>query len=437
MTLFEQQHTPALHRQKRLKIAFGVPEIEPLREALAGQPADATYLIQRQLIERLSERGHDLTFIAQRDLGENIITRDLAQLTTGSQTWSGRPWFSLLQKGSWKGQQALGIPYLNFFNNLRLLDAASQILPAHDLVYERNALYRTGLAAAARRLHKPYVLYIEADEILEHDFLGKPLTGLLRRRAHQMVGHNLRAADRILCVSEPLKRHLATKWAIPAKKIAVFGNGVDVDTFRPRPESDQEVRAQFGVENGPLVVFVGNFYAWHDVDTLLEAFAQVRINHSQAQLLLVGDGDKRPAMMRCAAELGLNGSVRFTGKLPHSQIPRLVSAADIAVAPAPLMQEDFWLSPLKLYEYMAAGTALVASSVGEIDSFIDDGRNGLLVPPGDTEALAGQLDRLMSDPTLRQTLSHQARRDAVQNHSWAHYVDRLEQVFDEVMEKSK
>lgn len=441
MTFVEQRHTPtassASPRQTGFKIAFAVPEVEPLREALAGQPADATYLIQRQLIGRLTERGHALTLIAQRELGEFLTGRDIDHLESVPQSWSGQSWFSFLQKAVWKGQKVLGMPYLNVFNNLRLLDGATQILPAHDLVYERNSLYRTGLAAAARRLNIPYVLYIEADEILEHDFLGRPLTGLLRRRANQMVGHNLRAASRILCVSEPLKRHLSTKWGIPADKITVFGNGVDVDTFRPRPESDRDVRIQFEVENGPLIIFVGNFYAWHDVDTLLEAFAQIVGRHPQAHLLLIGDGDKRPEMMHRAAALGLNGSVRFSGKLPHSQIPRLVSAADIAVAPAPAMNEDFWLSPLKMYEYMASGTAIVATQVGQIESFIRNGYNGLLVQPGDAAGLAHTLERLIDDPSLRQAISQQARRDAVQHHSWDQYVDRLEQVFASVVAEAR
>ncbi|HRV96122.1 MAG TPA: glycosyltransferase family 4 protein, partial [Anaerolineae bacterium] len=252
-------------------------------------------------------------------------------------------------------------------------------------------------------------------------------------RAKKLFQYNLQAANCIICVSKPLKHHLVTEWGISAEKILVFPNGVDVQRFNPNPSTRAEIRTSLGIQDNPMALFVGNFYEWHDVKTLLAAFAKVIPSHPDARLVLVGDGDRRQAMEQYAAELGLEHAVKFTGLVPHATVPSLMNAADIAIAPVPIMERDSWLSPLKLYEYMASGTALVASKVGQIADVVQDGHNGLLVPPGEATALADMINKLISEPSLRSQLGRQAREDAVRKHSWAQYISRLEQVFDAVI----
>ena len=416
-----------------LRIAICPPELKPLQQAMRGEPTNATYLLQRHIATGLRSRGHDLTFVAQRDLGHNVCTNDLDRPTPAPQTWSESHWFSFLSKGTWRVQQLLGVPYLNVFSNYRLFDACLQCLPGHDVVYERNGLYRVGVAMACKRLKLPYILFVEADEILEHDYMGEPITGLLRWRAGRMFRYNLDAADCIICVSKPSKAHLVTAWHIPAEKIVVFPNGVDVGRFRPDPEERAHGRALLGVDTNPLVLFVGNFYDWHDVANLLDSFAQVLAACREARLALVGDGATRKAMEQRVADLGIGHAVQFTGLVPHNEVPRLMAAADVAVVPYPPMEHDLWLSPLKLFEYMASGGAIIASSVGQLTDVVQDGRNGLLVPPGDAPAMAGALTRLIDDSALRARLGQQAREDAVRKHSWKTYISRLERLFAAVI----
>jgi glycosyltransferase involved in cell wall biosynthesis len=92
------------------------------------------------------------------------------------------------------------------------------------------------------------------------------------------------------------------------------------------------------------------------------------------------------------------------------------------------MEREMWLSPMKLFEYMAAGKAVVASAMGQIVDVVRDGENGLLVPPGDETALAEAVGRLLADESLRERLGWQAREDAVRYHSWEQYLSRLEAV---------
>jgi glycosyltransferase involved in cell wall biosynthesis len=92
-----------------------------------------------------------------------------------------------------------------------------------------------------------------------------------------------------------------------------------------------------------------------------------------------------------------------------------------------------WFSPLKLYEYMAAGKAIVASRAGQIAEVIQDGHNGLLVESGDVAALAQALLKLLKDPVKRERLGQNAREQAIRHHSWERYIKRLEDIYRSVV----
>jgi glycosyltransferase involved in cell wall biosynthesis len=420
-----------------MKIAFCPPELDPLQKAARGEPSNAACLLQINIAARLRARGHALTFIAQRNPGSNVCTDDLEDPRPAPLTWSGSRWFCFLQRAAWRVQKALGVPYLNVFSNLRLYDACLRCLPGHDVAYERNGLYRTGVATACRRLGIPHVLFVEADEILELDYIGEPVTGILRRRARQMFRHNLNAASRILCVSDPLRRHLIKAYKIPAEKIEVIPNCVDAEKFRPDPRAASEIRASLKIDNHPMVLFVGGFYPWHDVATLLEAFAAVLKSRPDSRLILVGDGITRRDMEKHAAELGIAGPALFVGSVPHEKVAGYMAAADITVAPYPVMNPEMWFSPMKLFEYMASGRAIVATAVGQVCDIIEDGRNGLLTRPGDVTAVAAALKRLIEDPELRTRLGRQAREDVLRSHSWEKYISRLEDFFTRELRESR
>lgn len=410
-----------------------MPEWEPFRDAMDNRPVDATYIIQRNLASRLKDRGHRLTYAAHTGIEEFIVTPDHKQALYGPRTWAGGSLFNLVGKVTWRIQRALGIPYLSYFLNYRYMNIGLQFLPGHDIVYERNGLFYCGLAMASRKLDLPYVMFFEADQIMELDIMGKPLTGLLRRRARQIMRYNLNAADCIVCVSEVGREYLMSAWNVPAHKLIVFPNAVDVDKFKPDAATRTAVRASLQLEDNPIIMFLGNFFAWHDVPTLLHAFADVLKSYPAARLVLVGDGEHRTVMEKRAAELGISQATMFTGIVPPAKAPSYVAAADIAVVPYPQMQQKMWLSPLKLFEYMASGKALVASAVGQINQVVRDRENGLLVPPGDSSALASALIALLSNSALRDALGKQARRDAESKYSWDNYIARLERLMRSVI----
>jgi glycosyltransferase involved in cell wall biosynthesis len=114
---------------------------------------------------------------------------------------------------------------------------------------------------------------------------------------------------------------------------------------------------------------------------------------ADAAFLLVGDGEHRGDLESACRAEGLLGRVRFTGRKAHAQVPPLVAAMDIAVLP----DSNGYGSPMKLFEYLAMGKAVVAPRVGPVEEIVRDGENGLLVPPGDAEAFAAAIRRALGE----------------------------------------
>ena len=417
---------------KSLRIAYCLPELYP-HESGKSAGMDAAYLQQLYISSGLQARGHQLTYLSPINLREMVYTFDLKTIKPVPRSWTRTGWFDYLSRGIWRLQRAMGIPYLNVFSNLRYFDACVQCFPGHDLVQERYSLYNVGVAMACRKLNLPYILFFDADQLMELDYLGEPITGLLRRRATQILRYNLRVARGVICVSDQSKVHLINHWKIPEKKIAVFPNAVDVERFKPDPRARLRTRASLGIETNPIILFVGNFYKWHDLVTLLKAFREVVVSHPETRLVLVGDGPERQVMMQLTTELGLSESVIFTGLVNHEDIPGLINSADIAVAPIPLLETELWLSPMKIYEYMASGVAVVATASGQVMEVIRNGVNGWLVSPGDQSGMAKSIIYLIENPDLRLKLGEQARQDAITRHSWIKYIERLENFYIDLL----
>src|SRR5256886_16469048 len=130
---------------------------------------------------------------------------------------------------------------------------------------------------------------------------------------------------------------------------------------------------------------VGSMKPWHGLDVLVEAFARLHERAPDARLLLVGDGPARAAVCADLSARGLNGVVHCTGAVAPREVPGLLTSVDVAVAPYP-QATGFYFSPLKVYEYLAAGRAVVASRVGQLETVIRHDVNGLLCPPGDRKS---------------------------------------------------
>lgn len=200
--------------------------------------------------------------------------------------------------------------------------------------------------------------------------------------------------------------------------------GVNRDTQLFRRDRAEEL-------NVPTVAYAGHLYAWKGVDVLLEAIAQVPNVHG----LIVGGHEAEPDLARVkalAARLGIDSRVTFTGLVEPSRVPELLTRATVLVLPNPASAiSTRYTSPLKLFEYLAAGRAIVASDLPSIREIVRDGVEALLVTPGDATALAAGITRVLDDPALAASLAR-AAADLAPQYSWQRRAEHLEALFGHV-----
>jgi glycosyltransferase involved in cell wall biosynthesis len=179
----------------------------------------------------------------------------------------------------------------------------------------------------------------------------------------------------------------------------------------------------------PVVAYAGHLYAWKGVDVLLEALAQV----PKARGLIVGGHAKEPDLARLTARasgLGIGDRVTFTGMVEPPRVARLLRQADVLALPNPASAiSTRFTSPLKLFEYMAAGRPIVASDLPSIREVLQDEVNALLVAPGNPDLMAAAIERLIRDPALSARLAAAALA-AAPAYSWDRRAERLEELLD-------
>jgi glycosyltransferase involved in cell wall biosynthesis len=276
-------------------------------------------------------------------------------------------------------------------------------------IYQRYSLNNLAGVILARRWRVPLVLEANGSEAKwRQDFGTLTYPGL----AYACERFILRRADLITAVSANAAEDLLAAGA-PAGRVRVVPNGVRVQRFAEA----EPIRLPDGIRGSFVVCFVGLFYPWHGVRFLAEAFALMHLHHPDVRLLLVGDGEETPAVRAVLERQTALGATHFTGLVPRADAPRYMAAADVLVSPHADV-DHFIGSPIKLFEYMAAGKPIVATRVGQIPEILTDGRTALLVPPERPEAMAAALERLYVDRALGKKLGKAARLEAELQHSW-------------------
>lgn len=289
-----------------------------------------------------------------------------------------------------------------------------------DLIYERASLFGTVGASLAGKWAVPLLVELNAPLVLEQSTYRSIA---LRELAEQAERYTLTRASAVLAVSAPIRDHVLSLGVAP-DRVHVVPNGVDAALFRPRPRKS-EVREQWGLTGGPILGFVGGLRPWHGVHACPELLERLVHHHPDIQLVIVGDGPLRGRLEEEFEARGLQRNVVFTGSLPHEQVADLIPEFDVALAPYAELEHSFYFSPLKLFEYMACGVAVVATALGQIAEVVRDGETGILCPPGDLDALCAACLRLLADPDLRQRLGTAAAEEIGQHYTWERNATRI------------
>jgi glycosyltransferase involved in cell wall biosynthesis len=392
-------------------------------------------------IRGLQQTGHDVTLLALQGR-EVLCTEDVQVFKSdkrlpshyGQLRLTGNVLFKRLESGVRRLQSELHLPYLALFDSLRMAEAGSINLKGFDLIHERFNLLALGGAWASKKLGIPFVLEVNADLLEQRQFKGVPERGLRRLFAVWATRMCFNAAAKIICISTGLKDHLSRNWNIDERKLTVLPCAADVDAIGPS-HNPELVRRGLGLSTEPIVIWVGGYYPWHDLDLLLDSFAVVLQRHPSAKLVLVGDGPTRQSIVEKVQKNGLQQAVIMTGAIAHANVPEMLSIADIAVvpyAPVPASRGGTG-TPLKLFEYMAAGKPIVATGLDQAAEVIRDGHTGLLVEAGDVKQFADAILTLLNNPVERVRLGQNARQQAIELYSWEEYTGRLEEIYRTVL----
>jgi glycosyltransferase involved in cell wall biosynthesis len=304
-----------------------------------------------------------------------------------------------------------GRPQLRWMRASAITDLARRV--GAKIVMERYYNFGGEGVLAANRLGVPAVLEVNAPVI---DFPGS-MKSLVDRAL--LVQPMRRWRDRVCRMTSLFVTPTADilpAWVDRARVLEIEW-GADVDEFRPHAPG----RPAFAREPGRIYcVFAGAFRSWHGVAHLASALARLHASGDERfGAAFIGDGPERAGVQRAARDVP---GIVFTGAVPHAELPASLAAADIGVAPfdptrhGPLQLAFYW-SPLKIFEYMAAGLPIVAPALPRLARLVEHGREGLLYDPADPRALDRALVAL-ADPDVRRRLGAAARERVVRDFSW-------------------
>jgi len=306
------------------------------------------------------------------------------------------------------------------------------ILHAHSPVLNAIPALRVG-----RRLGIPLVYEVRAsweDAAVDH---GTAQAGGLRYRLSRgLETWALKRASAITTICEGLRGEIVAR-GIPAEKVTVIPNAVDIEAFTLGGTPDPELRRALGLDEACVLGFVGSFYAYEGLALLMRALPVIAAQVPRVRVLLVGGGSQEAELKRLVSELGIADRVVFAGRVPHGEVQRYYDLIDLLVYPRLSMRLTELVTPLKPLEAMAQGRLLVASDVGGHRELIRDGETGVLFKAGDPDALAAAVVGLLREPQRWPAMKDAGRRFVENERNWAASVAHYRPVYDALLGSSK
>lgn len=246
----------------------------------------------------------------------------------------------------------------------------------------------------------------------------------------RMEADAAKGATRVFAITEALREEMI-KRGVDGDKIEIVPNGVDTSRFNPIPR-DEELASQLGVAGKTVIGYVGSVLDYEGIELILEAAEVLNRTREDFHVLIVGDGAELERFQYHVQERELEHVVTFTGRVPHEEVERYYSLVDITPFPRLPLPVCEMVSPLKPFEAMAMGKAVISSDVAALKEIVTPGVNGHLHEKGNTDSLIEQLTKLLDDPVYSKQLGAQAREWVVENRDWAKIAQIIADTYKEL-----
>lgn len=276
-----------------------------------------------------------------------------------------------------------------------------------DVILERESSFGAGVIAS-RLTGRPYVLEVIGNRVTQSQ---------------------LQRARKIITYTPSMFRNL-----VDEKKIESITAAVDVDLFKPDIKSAKEIREKYALYDKPVVGYVGTFQEWHGMEELLRASVILLGKLPGAKFLMVGPYFR--GFQQKVERAGLSTSFIFTGPVQYEDVPKYMGASDVLVAPynpgkiesSEQVRKHGIGSPLKVFEYMAMCKPVITTSVKPITDIIVDHETGILIPPGDSQALAYSMSELIQNSGVAKEIGENARQVVIARYSWDGVAIRITEI---------
>jgi glycosyltransferase involved in cell wall biosynthesis len=276
----------------------------------------------------------------------------------------------------------------------------------------------TALAVARSRKRK---MIYEVRGFLEETWVSRAGVGAetseLYQRWRDAETRTMRNADAVVTLSDGMRDEIVAR-GVPADRVFVIPNGVDVSNFTPQAP-DSALRAQLGIPAGvPVLGYIGSLVQYEGIPDLVRAAALLRDQGVNFRLLIVGSGADAGRISAAIQETNLGSLVVMPGRVPHAEVRRYHSLIDLFVVPRTADRVCQLVTPLKPYEAMAMGRCVVASDVAAIRQVVREGETGRLATPENPVDLARVLHELIEAPEQRLALGERARVWVHRERNW-------------------
>lgn len=332
-----------------------------------------------------------------------------------------------------------GLPIINELRQIKATEARLEqlarklrpdILHAHSPVLNAIPALRVG-----RRLGIPVVYEIRAfweDAAVDH---GTTREGSLRYRlTRALETWVLRRVDHAFAICEGLRKDIVER-GIPADKVTVIPNAVDIESFQLSGAPDAVLKSRLGLDGATVIGFIGSFYAYEGLDLLLDAFPAMLARRPELRVLLVGGGPQEANLKAQAERLGIADKVIFTGRVPHGEVSRYYDLIDLLAYPRHSMRLTELVTPLKPLEAMAQGRIFLASDVGGHKELIRDGETGRLFKANSATALAAVAEELLAQRDHWLVYRTAGREFVEKVRNWRNSVANYKSVYDHLAGK--